>query len=224
MRGFKIHIKFSLIIVIAFIVFTAVGTISHELGHIALARGFGYETVLHYGSMAYNYKGFNEDQVLLGKSVIIEKEQDKITKEMQTLWITLGGPIQTILTSIIGLLILWYRKSKDKFSFKLLDWIGVFLSLFILRDVFNFVMASYKYLFFNRSSFHGDEFRISRYLGFNEWLIPSITLLIGIVISIYIIFKVIPFRYRFSFIISGLAGGILGFSLWFGFLGSLFLP
>ncbi len=33
--------------------FTVVGTLSHEYGHIVVAKYLGYETKLHYGSMNY---------------------------------------------------------------------------------------------------------------------------------------------------------------------------
>ncbi|MBQ0785943.1 MAG: hypothetical protein KBT69_00475, partial [Oceanihabitans sp.] len=73
-------------------------------------------------------------------------------------------------------------------------------------------------------NFYGDEFGISRYIGFNQWIVPSISFILGLAISLFIIFKVIPIKYRFSFIISGFIGGLLGFAIWFGFLGSIILP
>lgn len=42
-----------------FIVFTVIGTLSHEMGHIAIARILGYKTTLHYGSMNY-YDGLDQ--------------------------------------------------------------------------------------------------------------------------------------------------------------------
>lgn len=251
MIEFRVNIKFSFYIILSFMMFTVVGTLTHELGHIAVAKYLGYETELHYGSMNYNYKKYHEDEDVI-KANTIFNELDSKTVEAEDLikgekfgelnrlrdlidkkypndkkhsfYITLGGPIQTILTSFIGLYILWRRETKDRYSLQFIDWLGVFLSLFILREVFNFFTASYSSLFFNRSNFHGDEFRLSRYLDLNEWFIPSITLIIGLMISLFIIFRVIPIRYRFSFIISGLIGGVLGFLIWFGFLGSLLLP
>lgn len=252
----KLHLKlkFSVLAVFAFIVFTIVGTLSHEYGHIVIAKYLGYNTILHYGSMEY-YKGdvhykddedykevvkiyetfsnaidnnleFDEKERFLELQNILNIKYPEIDSKDDTnnLYVTLGGPIQTILTSFLGLFILWNRKSKTKGKFKISDWLGVFLSLFILREVFNFVTALFKTIFKSESNFHGDEFRISRFLGFDEWVVPSITVVLGMVISFYVIFKVIPLKYRFSFILAGLVGGILGFAIWFGFLGKLILP
>ncbi len=49
-------------ITLAFIVFTILGTVSHELGHISAARILGYETTLHFGSMSWK-KGPNYDEM-----------------------------------------------------------------------------------------------------------------------------------------------------------------
>lgn len=251
MITFNFKIKFSLYVVLAFIVFTVVGTLTHELGHIAVAKYFGYKTYLSYGSMYYVSYGYEDDidtkelkklnKDYLDKGVLIpedlddkslkynnslnEKIQHKFPENKRhSLLISIGGPAQTILTCFIGLLILFIRKSKERLVFQVSDWLGVFLSLFILREVFNTVMATFTVLFSESSQFYGDEFRISRLLGLNQWVIPILTLIIGLAISTYIIFKVIPLQQRFSFIISGLIGGVLGFLIWFGFLGQLVFP
>ena len=102
-----------------------------------------------------------------------------------------------------------------------MDWLAVFMSLFMLREIFNFFTALYSSVFHGGSNYNGDEFKISRYLGFSEWVIPSIMLIIGLAVSCYVILKVIPFKYRWAFVYSGLIGGITGYILWFQFLGPL---
>ncbi len=47
--SFKNFILLSL----TFILFTVLGTLTHEGGHIAAAKYYGYETTLHYSSMNY---------------------------------------------------------------------------------------------------------------------------------------------------------------------------
>ncbi|MCC1485048.1 hypothetical protein J1C55_10645 [Winogradskyella sp. E313] len=244
--NFKFHAKFSVVIIITFVCFTIIGTLSHELGHILVAKSLGYDTKLDYGSMTYYPKGFNElEEVKVLKKLnetykdvdyenLSEEVKDKYKRlqsvinskynygENDSLLVSIGGPAQTILTCFIGLLILYLRRKIV--DFKIIDWLGVFLSLFILREVFNYIMGIYDYLIYPKSNFNGDEYRISRILGYNEWIIPSITMVFGLMISLYIIFKVIPLKFRFSFIISGLIGGVVGFSVWFGFLGRLFFP
>ena len=239
---------FSIRIIISFIFFTAIGTLSHEFGHMAVAKYFGYETTLSYGSMRYDYPGFKEDPIFIEYQKIWEENTESIKNKkefdgqerylelLETLklkypyqkpnahWVMLGGPAQTILTSFLGLFILFYRKSKRKGYFVLFDWIGVFLSLFVLREVFNFIMTLYGFIFNGSTISNNDEFRISRYLNLNQWTIPTITMILGLAISLYVIFRVIPMKYRFTFIISGLIGGIAGFFMWLRFLGPIVLP
>src|SRR5690606_994897 len=151
-----IDIKSLLILTIVFILFTAIGTISHEYGHIAVAKMFGYETKLHYGSMNYYPKGYLEDKDLKALKSLTKdyvnidydswpKEIKEKTKEYNNIlqkryWnensnkgllVTIGGPIQTMITGTIGLIILLIRrKTIYRNGLKILDWLAIFLALF----------------------------------------------------------------------------------------------
>ncbi len=248
---FNFNKKTFLWVILSFIVFTIVGTLSHEIGHIAIAKYFGYETYLSYGSMYHLPKDYNQDKNVIELEELEQKFQDEgitnieeldkkvldhynnLVAEIQEkfpnnkthdLLITIGGPVQTILTCLIGLFILYFRKSKHRSDFKFLDWLGVFLALFILREVFNTVTATLTMFISGSTQFYGDEFRTSSALGLNQWVVPIITMLMGLAVSMFIIFKIIPFKYRFTFIVSGFIGGILGFGIWFGFLGKWLFP
>ncbi|WP_223034019.1 hypothetical protein [Hanstruepera marina] len=232
-------------------VFTIVGTLSHEIGHIAVAKYFDYETYLSYGSMYHLTKGYKQDKYVVELEQLEQKFQDEGITNLEELdeneldhynnlvakiqgkfpnnkahdlWITIGGPAQTILMCLIGLFMLYVRKSKQRSDFKILDWLGVFLGLFILREVFNTVMAIFTILISGSTQFYGDEFRISSALDLNQWVVPILTMLIGLAVSMYIIFKIVPLKYWFTFIVSGFIGGVLGYGIWFGFLGELLFP
>ena len=202
----SINIKSLLILTFVFILFTTIGTVSHEYGHIIVAKALGYETTLHYGSMNYDSG--------------IEKLKSN------GLLVTIGGPFQTILTGTIGLLILlWRRKLIYQNGLKVLDWLAVFLSLFWLREVFNLVMSlSGEVISPNGTWFSGDELYISQ--GLNLWsgTVSIILGTIGMTVTIYVIFKIIPKKIRPTFIISGLIGGIVGFILWMNIIGPKILP
>ena len=241
MIQFKILWKWLLIFSLGFVFSTIIGTQTHELGHIAVAESLNYETKLSYGSMSYNMQGFSEDEDVKAWRKIFEEvdsfddfsdEQKELTNALHkkieakfptdpvdSFYIALGGPAQTILTCFLGLFIIAYRKQNTQENFKIIDWISIFLSLFILREVFNTVMASASYLFKGATKFTGDEFRISRYLELNQWTIPIMTALLGAIIASFVIFMIVPIRYRFTFILSGFLGSISGFILWFNYLG-----
>ncbi|MGV6832650.1 MAG: hypothetical protein ACWA5P_13945 [bacterium] len=77
----------------------------------------------------------------------------------------IGGPLQTIITGIIGLIIFWRRKKINKNGLRLFDWLGVFLALFWLRQVFNLTISIFSELIKpDGSYFGGDEKKISELL------------------------------------------------------------
>lgn len=247
MISFEFDIKLSIKIILTFIVFTVIGTLSHEYGHIGMANYLGYKTQLHYGSMNYYQKGYLQDSSVVRYKSLFEKykrdfsdmslndkkEVNNLSLEINkkfpvnkehSLYISIGGPLQTFLTSFVGLFLLYVFQSKKQLFFRKRDWLAVFLSLFALREVFNFVMAIVSVILFNKEYFVGDEFKISRLLGYNQWTIPLIAMFLGSVICLFLVFNVLLKKYRFTFIISGFIGGILGYILWFQYLGKLILP
>lgn len=248
MIAYKFNPRLFIFLILGFVFCTIIGTLTHELGHYIVAKSLGYEARVFYGSMEHFPKGYKEsdsfkeliqlnerygDQIFDSldvsiqnryKNVFNQLEREFPTNSTKDMLVTLGGPVQTLLTSIFGLLILWFRKSKFKTSFQILDWIGIFCGLFVLREVFNTLMALFSNLINEQIYFSGDEFRISLYFGLNQWIVPLLTMIYGLGISLYIIFKVIPASYRLTFILAGLVGSFMGFGIWFGFLGEQFLP
>ena len=158
-------IKSFIILTITFILFTAIGTVSHEYGHLVVARYFGYETSLHYASINYYPKSLLHDEELEAYKALasdyegveyvlwpddikekaegyknILKERYPPGRSYKDLFITLGGPLQTIFTGIIGLIILVLRRKSIQINgLKIMDWLAVFLGLFWLREIFNLI-------------------------------------------------------------------------------------
>lgn len=235
---FKIYPLQLLFFTIAFIVVTPIGTVSHELGHVVAAQIMGYETKLSYSSTYWNAEKINQELEIL----YLENEQDIIDKKhfrdkprfdyliskfkTDSIINTSGGPIQTMLTGTIGLIFLYFRrKNTQAKNFKWIDWLGVFLSLFWLRETFNLFSSVSRKIFGSGTTFFGgDEARISIMLNLPPGLIPVICGLVGLVISLYVIFRIIPAEKRFTFILSGLLGGSVGLYLWMNILGPSLLP
>lgn len=234
----SINIKSLLILTFVFILFTAIGTVSHEYGHIIVAKAFGYETTLHYGSMNYDGGELNdklkeiyneyateiENGTVFAKKNEYESGLEKL--KYNGLYVTIGGPFQTILTGTMGLLILlWRRKLIYQNGLKVLDWFAVFLSLFWMREVFNLVKSLSRELISpNGTWFGGDELYISQ--GLNLWsgTVSIILGTIGMTVTFYVIFNILPKNIRLTFIISGLIGGIFGIILWMNIIGPQILP
>lgn len=202
----------TLTFLILFMVFTVLGTLSHEFGHLLVANSLGYETTLHYSSISWT----DNAQAQLSEEVL---KRDKLL-------IALGGPIQTILTGITGLLLLLVRRKRIRFlGFQKIDWLAVFLSLFWLRQVFNLMMSITEGTITGVGKyFGGDEARISSMMGWHYGTLSIALGIIGLLISLYVFFKVIPKPSRLPFISGGIPGAALGYGLWMVLVGPLVLP
>lgn len=69
-----------------------------------------------------------------------------------------------------------------------------------------------------------DEIRLANYLKIPQWSIITITGILGIAVTLFVIFKYIPARQGLTFLLSGFIGGVLGFIIWFGGPGALVIP
>lgn len=234
----RIDIKHLVILSLAFILFTAIGTVSHEYGHIIVAKSLGYNTTLHYGSMNYNsgelhdklIQIYNEYKTEIENNLDFEKrteyETGINTLRSNGLLVNLGGPLQTILTGTLGLILLfWRRKQIHQRGLKMIDWLSVFLSLFWLREVFNLAMSvSQEIISPNGTWFGGDEKKISQGLELWPGTFSILLGILGLILSIFVIFKIIPNKIRLTFILSGFIGGTVGFILWMNMIGPKLIP
>ncbi len=186
-----------------------------------------------------NYKNKDEDKQIeiynRNKEAIKEKANysekeiyENLSRNiaLKDFYVFIGGPFQTILTGTLGFIILLYRRNKiKKFDFKNLDWLFVFLSLFWLREVFNLVMSVSRAIANNTNKyFSGDEKNIALLLEIHKGSIAIPLAIIGLIVSVYVIFKIIPKTERLHFITSGFLGGIAGFIIWMNVLGPKILP
>lgn len=229
------------LLTLAFVLFTILGTLTHEMGHIAVAKYYGYETELHYASMNYDsperqefWERYEQDKEYIDSPEDSPQKQafHKYREQMEekvkgkAFSITMGGPIQTMLTGSIGVLILWFRRKKI-FAKKFLnagEWLAVLLAYFWARQVFNFMVPIPEIFQDIENNHRGDEPRISHYLGLPHWGFGLITCTIGAALLLWVTFRVVPKKQRFTFIISGLAGCALGWFVWMHWLGPQLMP
>ncbi len=233
----KFDFKLSVVLIISFIFMTIIGTLSHEFGHYAVSKFLGYDATINYKSTQYfdkeaeiylknTYQKYQNE--IKNNDNFPEKEQFfKILhkKTNNSFWITLGGPVQTMLTGTIGLvlLIVYRKKQKNKEELDLWGWILIFLSLFWLRQIANLAMAIMDFLIKGRLPFGGDEMKLAIHLQLNVWSIQVITGLLGLFVLIIVI-NTIPKSKISTFLISGLIGGGLGYYLWLIRFGQYLMP
>ena len=229
------NIKKIVYLSLGFILFTVIGTLSHESGHYAAARYFGYDAVINYGhcrstdtkNEAYidSLENTYPELVHSGKFFPGKIKYDSIIEKWrrERRIISAAGPFQTMLTGTIAFLILlWLKRRSPEPGFK--QWIFIFFSLFWLRQVFNMGSVLAGYFKEGVISTRGDETTLAASLDLPLLSILLPTALIGTAVSSYIVFVIIPEKDRKVFIVSAILGGGLGFYLWLILLGPKIMP
>ena len=232
-------IRLFFLLTLGFILFTIIGTVSHESGHYVVARMFGFKSSIHYSytsiDLNHNDKLFYRltwiryrDQIKAGQSFPEKERFDRIVNESKKMgiWFTLGGPLQTMLTGTLGfILMIVYRKryfTNERLSFGL--WLIIFLSLFWLRQTANFITGIGSGLIRGRIRSFGDESYLSWHFHLPFWSISAISAIIGVIILVILIFRFIPIKQRLTFITAGIVGGITGFIFWLVLFGKMIMP
>lgn len=199
-----IDLRLAFYLISAFIVFTAIGTLSHEFGHYAAAKLLGHNASISYGFTYYSTHISARDSFI----------------------ITLCGPLQTVMTGTAGFLLLLYYKNRfyasDRLNFR--QWLLVFVSLFWLREVFNVVHGVGIYVLKGYFPTGSDEIYLAQDSGIPLLSISLPAAIAGSLILACVVFKFIPAAQRLTFLISGLIGGVLGFYTWMFWLGPLIMP
>jgi hypothetical protein len=228
---------FAIIIYFSFILFTVIGTLSHEFGHFIVGRFLGYKSVIHYG-----YTSWGENPILESKmNAIYLRNKDEIQSkkdydEKPTMfklfkidagnrfWMTVGGPFTNILIGSIGfMLIIWLRK-RHNFATTNFHWFCLFLTFFWMRQPNNLVAWLVKIPMNGSNILRGDEINLARHLNLPSGTIIWITGILGLLICGYAILKFVPKDKLRTFLISGFLGGISGIILWLKILGPIILP
>ena len=204
--------KLFLYLTLTFILATVVGTLSHEFGHYIVAKSLGYDADIHYAFTTWD----RDDSDALTDS----------TDSNNIFYILIGGPIQTMLTGSIGLLLLYvFRQSfQGAKQLSLKQWAILFISLFWLRQTANFVVWISKFLLTGNFSTRSDEVKLAKYLHIPLWTITSATAIVGVGVLVLILTKFMPHQQRRPFILAGLVGGITGYILWLDLLGKMIMP
>lgn len=206
---FKVYQKLLMKLLVIFVLMTVVGTLSHEFGHFVVVEILGMDGEIHYSYMR-----------------TIKNENYRHLFKWESILISLGGPIQTMLTGTIGFLLLYEFKNEilKRSRLERKHWAMVFMAMFWLRQTAISFMIIAVYLFQGLIMQKGDESRISLKLGLPVFTLDIITGFVGLIIISIVIFKFIPISQRFTFILSGFAGGVLGYVLWMEILGPKILP
>ena len=228
------YIRFFFSIYLLFIFFTMIGTLSHEGGHFIVARFLGYTPSIHYGYTGIGRNKLNKEigsfykryktQIAAKKNFPEKSRFDELIRKSHNdhLWISLGGPLQTMLTGTIGLWLVFRRRTIRHYAATNFDWLCLFLSLFWLRQPTNMLFWLI-HKSFNLTS-RGDETMLDSLLGLPQGSIILTTGLLGLFFSCAAIYFTVPKNQLVAFCASGVIGGISGYILWLKIIGPIVLP
>jgi hypothetical protein len=232
----KFDFKLFSMLSLTFIAMTVIGTLTHEFGHYAVAKYLGYDATINYKSSSFSdsltsYRNeMNEkysNEICNNLDFPGKEKYDKIWQKyrVDSFWIVVGGPLETILTGTIGFVFfIAFRKkyiSKNRVHF--IGWVMIFIALFWIRQVANLFMA-FLYLYKNKEfQSRGDEYKLARYFDFHPLSIQISTGFIGICI-LAIIIRLLPKQIILTFLLAGLVGGIFGYYLWLEKFGKFIMP
>jgi hypothetical protein len=160
-----------------------------------------------------------------------EKQRYLNEMEIQKIWrrhsylVALGTIVFPIIIGTLGLIFLFVYKNnfKNATSLNFKKWIVVFLSLFWLRAAVD-LWATMVSSVFPSFKYYSIDSRISYFMNMDKEGFPILECIMGTTVLFIVIFQFIPKQERFTFLLSGLFGGITGVYLWFYLIGKYLLP
>jgi len=229
---------------IGFIIATIIGTMTVFSGAFIIAKSLGLEFKIHYNGFSTgpgcvalhanldyidsiqkmfpdeikNYIDFPEKQRYLDELKI------RKTRMRNHFLVATGTFAFPLLIGMAGMIFLFKYKNKytNHASLNFKKWILIFLSLFWLRAAID-VWAKLFKLIFKRFKYYSLDSSISYYLNMGKEGFPIIECLVVTTILFFVVFRFIPKQERFTFLLSGLIGGITGVYLWFFLIGKYIL-
>lgn len=171
-----------------FFIIVPVGTFLHELGHFLIAKCLYLKVYICYSSTYYfDYVG-------------------NLTESFAEFLVTMGGPLSTILISLIGTYFLFQLNKNDWNKKKLFLLV---LSLFMSREVLMSLIILFKYNYLNI-----DEYKIFSYLDISPPLSTGILFVFSFLFCAAILFYSIPRKKVLSVFVFGVLGSVIGFLFW----------
>lgn len=201
-----------------FLLMAAIGTVAHECGHYIAGLFTGFRPTVHY---MYTMCLDGDGMGTLTEAAYVRRH----------IVMTLGGPLQTILTGcigVVGLLIIRRKQNIDAHNVRHLFWIT--LAYFFSRNVFNTIWYFISYFYTGYWSERADESKLLHYLYLHYTHWPStqlagyiLLLLINAAVLAWVTFVIVK-QHRWQLILWGFLGSMAGYVLWIYILGPLVLP
>ncbi len=202
----KINSKlFFVVSILGFFLSIIVGTISHEFGHIIVAKLLGYKTILHYDSMNWTKNG---------------QDMEESAPIIHRILVNIGGVLTTVFIGTISFIYINKLQARNTLAY----FCALFFCLFWMRPIVNFGFGVMNYILQNGNLFGGDELQLSLLLNLPAGFFSILFAILAAFVCGYTFFFIVPNSQKIQFILAGCIGGIGGYIIWFIFLGKILLP
>jgi hypothetical protein len=191
---------------LTFVPMPFIGTMLHEAGHIVVARILGYSTHLRYGSMNWDAPDYSA-----------------ITNaDLHSNLISMGGPLINMGLGTVGLVALARLTKLGHTEFRGWKAVATVLALFWSRQLFNAALVVGN-IICGEPWEHPDEVQIAVNLGWHPASILWSTAALAALAIVRTVWH-LPKGQRIPFVLAGGSSSLVGYLVWYRFLGPLLLP
>lgn len=232
-----------------FVLFYGIESFTHECGHYIAARVVGHrQPVIHYKSTDTGRNALQEEFRWFGKTYkdkIARRERlpnheryAEVCTQLEDAWeqmkaqkftrehaiIAMAGPLETVLTGMVGLLIMLYKRKKFEQAerLKVWQWIVVFAALFWLVPAVGLFAGIAFMVVPGLSDTSSDIYRMCLHFGINNSVVYLAMGALG-VMAVVATFKLVPRKQRLTLGMALIVGGTTGYFLW-NIVGPVVLP
>ena len=224
-------------LILGFLTAAIIATIVHEYGHFFTAKYLGYQARVSYGYTTWTNPGYSDFFESLTRDERIKirtneyfgkkEEYEELMKRIkdEAFYITLGGPVLTMIIGSLGLILAFAnRKTFDGGQLSIKKWLIVFTAFFWIRQPANYILDLLVTIQQGRFPGRNDEVILSRYLGFDSWTVSFVLAVIGLGVVWMVYKKFVPDIDKTTFLLAGLLGGLGGYLSWLFIFGPVFMP
>lgn len=229
---FDDRLFFKLLGLSALMLFVSVYT--HEQAHAWAARLLGFRAEAHYHVTVIDYRPLYDSlQVYYSRyhrqvtsprpsALKTRYHRFRMAANRRMNAVTAAGPLYTMTAGTLGLVLLWLRRRRSlpEADFYRPDWLLASVALFWMRQVVLLGFWAFEHLLPLPRMLFGDEFSLSRYLGWPDWSLTLVTGLAGGAVWIAVL-RLVPPHQRSTFFWATVLGYLLGWFAWFRLFGPL---
>lgn len=203
-------------IFLVFFIAAIVGTLAHECGHAIVGGMVGFKTRIAY-AFTYCENCYSIYNATKGTDAF------RFYEYKQSLF-TWGGPLQTIITGLAGIIgLLFVRRKQEIDAYNIKHLLLLVISFFISRNVFNEVLFWTKYFITKELPYKCDECKLLNYYNANP-LVGHLLILVAASAVLWWITFVLLKKHRLQFIVWGGLGSLTGGLLWLYVIGPRLMP